>query len=199
MVVSSNRIPPAKESAQIINNRRMKRTRINIKLGVGPSPKLIVIGNISLDDFLFHLLRQVLQEFVDSFNGYFDRSSFVLLVVKNCRVGLAVRRKTFVRSLNVLDVEAVDQPPRSRDFSSRLAPRKSVVGVNTSNSRVIGLGKNVTEVDGSVGTGGSRIVVEGEARVDGNDSHGAGIAVLLSVALVRKSLVKMVERVRPYC
>lgn len=65
--------------------------------------------------------------------------------------------------------------------------------MNTSNSGVIGLGKNVTEVDGSVGTGGSRIVVEGEARVDGNDSHGAGIAALLSVALVRKSLVKMVE------
>lgn len=86
----------------------MKCTRINIKLGVGPSPKLIVIGNISLDDFLFHLLRQFLQELVDSLNGYFDRSSFVLLVVKNCRVGLVVRRKTFVRSLNVLDVETVD-------------------------------------------------------------------------------------------
>lgn len=171
----------------------MRRTRVNIKLGVGPSPKLIVIGNISLDDFLFHLLRQIPQELVDSLNGCFDRSPFVLLVVKNCRVGFAVRRKTFVRSLNILDVEAVDQPPRSRDFSSRLAPRKCVVGVNTSDSGMIGLGKDVTEVDGSVRTGGSRIVVEGEARVDGNDSHGTGIAVLLSVALVRKSLVKMVE------
>lgn len=67
------------------------------------------------------------------------------------------------------------------------------MGVNTSDSGMIGLGKDVTEVDGSVRTGGSRIVVEGEARVDGNDSHDTGIAVLLSVALVRKSLVKMVE------
>lgn len=153
----------------------MRRTRINIKLGVGPSSKLIIIGNISLDDLPFRLLRQILQELVDSLNSGLDRSSFILFVVKDSGVGLAIRGETFVRSLNVPDVKTVDQPARSWGFSSRLAPRKSAMSVNTSHSGVIGLGEDVTEVDSSVGTGGSRIVLEDEAGVDRNDSHGVGI------------------------
>lgn len=72
-----------------------------------------------------------------------------------------------------------------------MAPRKRAMSVNASDSGVVRLGENVTKVNGSIGTGGRRIVLEDEARVDRNDSHGVGI-VMLDVVSVWKGLVKVV-------
>lgn len=73
----------------------------------------------------------------------------------------------------------------------RLVLRKCVMSVNVSDLGVVRFGENVMKVNGSIGMGGRRIVLEDEVRVDRNDSYGVGI-VMLDVVLVWKGLVKVV-------
>lgn len=143
-------------------------TRVDVELGIRPSSKLIIGLNIALDALVLKLFGQMVEKLIDSSNGRLNRSALVFGILENGRVRVTVGRKTFVRSGQILEVQLVDQPSRCRETTPVLAPSVGSVVSDAEDSRVAGLGKQLSKVDGSVGGRGFRIILEEEAAVNGN-------------------------------
>lgn len=142
--------------------------RVDVELGIRPSSKLIIGLNIALDALVLKLFGQMVEKLIDSSNGRLNRSALVFGILENGRVRVTVGRKTFVRSGQILEVQLVDQPSRCRETTPVLAPSVGSVVSDAEDSRVAGLGKQLSKVNGSVGGRGFRIILEEEAAVNGN-------------------------------